>query len=175
MGKKKKTLPPSPTDTIKRNARAHRPHTPATHQIRFAIENEFDEVDVIYISESEVRCVTPRRNGPGTAHVTASNDGQQFSGFPLVYTKGSGTFLKFIFDNSEPGCLDCINSMDGDGLNPLNVVEKWFVDNATGPYIGGTQVTITAKGLDFARANINAPYDLFLAGTGGESSLFSFC
>ena len=33
--------------------------------MRFAIENEFDEVEMIYISDSEVRCVTPRRNGPG--------------------------------------------------------------------------------------------------------------
>ena len=121
---------------------------------------------MIYVSESEVRCVTPRRNGPGTAHVTASNDGLQFSGFPLVYTKGSGTFLKFIFDNSNPGCLDCLNSADGTGLNPLSIVEKWYVDNATGPYIGGTQVTITAKGLDWAKMGQNQPYDLILPATG---------
>jgi len=44
----------------------------------------------VFISESEVRCVTPQRNGPGTAHITASNDGAQYSGYPLIYTKGSG-------------------------------------------------------------------------------------
>ena len=94
----------------------------------------------------------------------------QFSGFPLVYTKGSGTFLKFIFDNSNPGCLDCLNSADGNGLNPLSIVEQWYVDNATGPYIGGTQVTITAKGLNWARGQattINNPYDLIFPATVG--------
>ena len=90
---------------------------------------------------------------PALAHVTVANDGMQFSGWPLVYTKGSGTFLKFIFDNSRPGCLDCLNSnipLSGGrvyaGLNPKKVVEKWVLDNSTGPYIGGTLVTITATG-----------------------------
>ena len=63
--------------------------------------------------------------------------------------QGLGTFLKFIFDNSEPGCLDCVNSVYGNGLNPTFVTEKWHLDNATGPYIGGTLVTITAKGLNW--------------------------
>ena len=103
----------------------------------------------MYISDSEARCVTPARTTPSTSHVTVSNDGRQYSGWPLVYTKGSGTFLKFIFDNSEPGCLDCVNSVYGNGLNPTFVTEKWHLDNATGPYIGGTLVTITAKGLNW--------------------------
>jgi len=135
-------------------------------KVRFAIENEFDEVVPVYYSPSEIRCMTPQRNGPGTAHITVANDGMQFSGFPLVYTKGSGTFLKFIFDNSNPGCLDCLNSADGRGLNPLSIMEKWYVDNSTGPYIGGTQVTITARGLDWVTANVAHPYDLIFAGTG---------
>ena len=36
-----------------------------------------------------------------------------------MYVKGSGTFLKFVFDNSNPGCLDCMNTnlacADGEG------------------------------------------------------------
>ena len=82
----------------------------AKTQCRFATENEFDEVELVYVSDSEGRCVTPRRRTPSTAQVTVSNDGRQFSGWPLVYTKGSGTFLKFLFDNSQPGCFDCVNS-----------------------------------------------------------------
>ena len=62
-------------------------HLPILKQVRFSIENEFDEVAVTWYSESEVRCITPDRNGPGTAHITAANDGMQFSGYPLVYTK----------------------------------------------------------------------------------------
>ena len=118
----------------------------------------------MYISDSEARCVTPARTTPSTSHVTVSNDGRQYSGWPLVYTKGSGTFLKFIFDNSEPGCLDCVNSVYGNGLNPTFVTEKWHLDNATGPYIGGTLVTITAKGLNWPDGV--APYDLFVPGSG---------
>ena len=231
---------------------------PILKQVRFSIENEFDEVAVTWYSESEVRCITPERNGPGTAHITAANDGMQFSGYPLVYTKvgpaiihvtiwafhptrhhsmwvfhqrrgpvsptrqcgghlmshlsvwsfhqvitvvlpnitalgslhhvttiilpditphhatrlgrphlpGSGSFLKFIFDNSNPGCLDCINSADGFGLNPDFIMEKWHVDNATGPYIGGTEVTITAAGLDWDTAGITQHRDLVYAATG---------
>jgi hypothetical protein len=118
-----------------------------------------------YVSDSEAHVVTPTRSSPGTAHVSASNDGSEFSAFPLVYTKGSGTFLKFIFDNSEAGCLDCLNSADGVGLNPLQITEMWHLDNATGPYVGGTEVTITARGLDWAAAGV-APTDLTMPGTG---------
>ena len=125
----------------------------------------------MYISDSEGRCVTPERRTPSTTQVTVSNDGRQFSGWPLVYTKGSGTFLKFLFDNSQPGCFDCVNSefsgaTDGAGLNPLQITELWSVDNKTGPYVGGTEVTVTAKGLDWVKADVGQPYDLFVAGFG---------
>ena len=129
-------------------------------------------MELLYISDSEGRCVTPSRRTPSTAQVTVSNDGRQFSGWPLVYTKGSGTFLKFLFDNSQPGCFDCVNSIvpgsaDGSGLNPLQITELWSVDNKTGPYIGGTDVTITAKGLDWVKADVGRPpYDLFVPGFG---------
>jgi hypothetical protein len=136
----------------------------AKTQCRFATENEFDEVELVYVSDSEGRCVTPRRRTPSTAQVTVSNDGRQFSGWPLVYTKGSGTFLKFLFDNSQPGCFDCVNSQfpgsaDGKGLNPAQITELWTIDNKTGPYVGGTEVTVTAKGLDWAKADVAHPYD----------------
>eukprot|EP00793_Prasinoderma_coloniale_P001378 PRCOL_00005153-RA len=114
-------------------------------KVRFAIENEFDEVDATFVSESEIRCISPERDSVHTAHVTASNDGVTFSGYPLVYTKGSGTFLKFIYDNSAPGCLDCLQGASG--MNPSFVNEVWRVDNATGPYIGGTEVTISSIAL----------------------------
>jgi hypothetical protein len=140
-------------------------------KVRFATEAQFDEVDAEYVSESMIRCVSPPRATPDTAHVTVANDGMQFSGWPLVYTKGSGTFLKFIFDNSRPGCLDCLNSnipLSGGrvyaGLNPKKVVEKWVLDNSTGPYIGGTLVTITATGLEWDRAGV-AEYDMYIPGT----------
>ena len=140
-------------------------------KVRFATEAQFDEVDAEYVSESMIRCVSPPRATPDTAHVTVANDGMQFSGWPLVYTKGSGTFLKFIFDNSRPGCLDCLNSnipLSGGrvyaGLNPKKVVEKWVLDNSTGPYIGGTLVTITAAGLEWDRAGV-AEYDMYIPGT----------
>ena len=125
----------------------------------------------MYVSDSEGRCVTPRRRTPSTAQVTVSNDGRQFSGWPLVYTKGSGTFLKFLFDNSQPGCFDCVNSefpgsADGSGLNPAQITELWTIDNKTGPYVGGTEVTVTAKGLDWAKADVARPYDLSVPGFG---------
>ena len=44
-------------------------------------------------------------------------------------------------------------------MNPSKVVERWVLDNATGPYIGGTLVTITAAGLEWTRAGV-AEYDI---------------
>ena len=98
--------------------------------------------------ESQIWVRTPARQTPSTAQVTVANDGYTFSAYPLVFIKGSGSFLKFIFDNSDPGCLDCLNSRvislglqnTTVGLNPSYITEKWAVDNATGPYIGGTDV-----------------------------------
>ena len=61
---------------------------------------------------------------PGASElVLPLHAGNQYSGFPLVYAKGSGTFLKYIYDNSNPGCLDCVNSADGNGLNPTAIIE----------------------------------------------------
>ena len=110
--------------------------------------------------------MTPQRRTPSVAQFTVSNDGRQYSGWPLVFTKGSGTFLKFLFDNSKPGCFDCVNSEFVGGLNPLGIVENWAADNKTGPYIGGTDVTISAKGLDWAKAGVVKPYDLSIPGFG---------
>ena len=145
---------------------------PSPHlKVRFAVENEIEEVYGTYVSQSEIHCTTPARSTVHTAQVTVANDGLSFSAYPLVYVKGSGTFLKFVFDNSNPGCLDCMNTnlacADGEGnggngcLNPYYVNEIWDVDNSTGPYIGGTEVTISAVGLNFP----NAPYDMFVKGS----------
>ena len=145
-------------------------------KVRFASELEFTEVDLVYVSDSEARCVTPARIAPSVTHVTASNDGRQYSGWPLVYAKGSGTFLKFVYDDSDAGCFDC---RDANGINPLEIVERWHLDNTSGPYIGGTLVTIRAVALDWARAqekngvhavNASEPYDLTAAGGLGRYS-----
>ena len=145
-----------------------------TLRCRFAMENEFSVVPGVFVSASEMYCETPTRLGVGTAHVSVTNDGFGYSAAPLVYVKGAGTALKFIFDNSQPGCLDCINSaapINGFvGLNPNAIREKWTLDNATGPYIGGTDVTIVARALAFP----STPYDLSTTGgVGGNNQLYN--
>ena len=35
-----------------------------------------------------------QRINPSTVQITASNDGLQFSAYPLIYIKGSGSFSK---------------------------------------------------------------------------------
>ena len=83
-------------------------------KVRFASELEFTEVDLVYVSDSEARCVTPARIAPSVTHVTASNDGRQYSGWPLVYAKGSGTFLKSRADSDA----DASTRRDANGINP---------------------------------------------------------
>ena len=146
-------------------------------QAKFASENEVDSVPCRFVGKSEIVCESPVRNSVGTVQVTASNDGITFSGYELVYIRGSGTFLKFIYDNSDPGCLDCLNTPSsgdcglGEGaggrncLNPYFVNEVWDVDNATGPYVGGTEVTISAVGLNFP----GDPYDLYISSWSSNS------
>mmetsp|Transcript_32921 Transcript_32921/g.104806 ORF Transcript_32921/g.104806 Transcript_32921/m.104806 type:complete len:1244 (-) Transcript_32921:714-4445(-) len=148
-------------------------------QCRFAVEDELDTVFATYLSDSMAVCESPERDTVHTAHVTMSNDGITYSGFPNVYIKGSGTFLKFVYDNSDPGCLDCKQTVElcgaGEGnggincLNPYYVNEIWDVDNATGPYIGGTEVTISAVGLNFP----NQPYDMFVQGGGYDNTRYN--
>ena len=129
--------------------------------IRFASDNEFEVVPARYVSASEITCVTPARSMPQTVQVTASNDGAAYSGFPLVYAQGAGTFLFFLYDNSEAGCQQCVNSdpWSYSGLNPNFIGELWRADNASGPYVGGTLVTITAVGL---RWPASGPYDMLM-------------
>jgi hypothetical protein len=58
----------------------------------------------VWVSKTRIECVTPTRDSVHTAHVTASNGEGSWSGHPLVYVRGSGTFLTFLYDNSNPGC-----------------------------------------------------------------------
>ena len=75
--------------------------------VRFAVENEFAEVPATFISKTHIECVTPQRHGVHTAHVTATNGDGAWSGHPLNFVHGSGTFLSLTFDNSNPGCPGC--------------------------------------------------------------------
>ena len=133
--------------------------------VRFAVETEFDEVLATYVSETQIVVETPERQTVHTTHVTASNDQLSYSGYPLIYIRGSGTFLKFVFDNSDPGCLDCRQSSaacqagygaGGNGcLNPYTTNEVWSADNVTGPYLGGTEITITSHRLNWPRVALS--------------------
>ena len=133
--------------------------------VRFAVENEFDEVLATFVSETQVIVETPERQTTHTAHVTVSNDQLSYSAYPLIYIRGAGTFLQYIFDNSDPGCLDCRQSTTscqagyGAGgvgcLNPYLTNEVWHADNVTGPYIGGTDVTITSDTLNWPRVALS--------------------
>ena len=75
--------------------------------LRCARCQPYDSVPAVFISKTEVECTTPRRHAVHTAQVTATNGDGAWSGQPLVYIQGSGTFLNFIYDNSNPGCLGC--------------------------------------------------------------------
>jgi hypothetical protein len=64
----------------------------------------YSKVPAVWVSKTRIECVTPTRDSVHTAHVTASNGEGSWSGHPLVYVRGSGTFLTFLYDNSNPGC-----------------------------------------------------------------------
>ncbi len=70
------------------------------------------------------RCITPQRDDSALAQVTVSNDGAVFSASPQQTTQGSGSFAWFNFTNTVPN-----------GVLSL--------DNSTGPFVGGTLVTVT--------------------------------
>ena len=103
---------------------------------RFAAENEVAEVPCAWRSASAVVCEAPPRRAPQVAQVTVSNDGLAFSGAPLVNVRGSGTFLFFTYDSSEPGCPGCVPPFGLQAATPAaaRVRERWVADRAAGPY-----------------------------------------
>ena len=115
---------------------------------RFAAESSVSEVPCRFVSSLEVVCVSPPRSLPHTAHVTASNGGGVFSAYPLVYVRGSGSFLRFEYDNSDPGCYGCNELGLQAALSPgERVREHWAADHDEGPVSGGTAITINATDL----------------------------
>ena len=115
---------------------------------RFAAENAVSEVPCIFVSSLEAVCVSPPRLLPHMAHVTATNGGGVFSGYPLVTVKGSGSYLLFEYDNSDPGCFGCNELGLQNSLSPdQRVREHWALDFDEGPISGGTKITINATDL----------------------------
>ena len=110
-------LPPAP-----RSLRPHKAHVSggarvtitgsgfrrgASLAVRFASENAVDVVPAVFISKTTIECVTPRRDAPSTAHVSVTNGDGAWSAHPLVYVRGAGAPLVFVFDDSPPGCQGC--------------------------------------------------------------------
>jgi len=112
-------------------------------KVRFARDTEVSEVSATWHSTAMISVVTPARNGVGWTQVTVTNDGNAWSGVLNVYTKGSGTFLAFVYDDSAPGFYDGVRKT----ININGAREAWTAKNNTGPYIGGTSVLVEAVGL----------------------------
>jgi len=100
-----------------------------------------------------ITVVTPARQGIGWTQITVANDGESFSAMPNVFTKGAGTFLAYVYDDSLAGFYD---SGGHTNENPSNYRETWLGSNSTGPYIGGTIVRIEARGLDLGSNTLAA-------------------
>ncbi|XRB12055.1 IPT/TIG domain-containing protein [Pseudoscourfieldia marina] len=121
-------------------------------RVRFACNNDIQDVDASYVSPTTVVVTTPSVRGACTSHVTASNDGERYSGAPLVFVPHSGSFLQFVFDASDPGCPGCRDANTGKQADtPVaeRVREHWEASVGggapRGPYTGGTDVLIHAR------------------------------
>ena len=114
--------------------------------MRFASENELAVVPGSWLSASAIACETPPRRSAHVAHVTAAHAGA-YSGEPLVYTAGSGTFLLFAYDDSAPGCQGCTSGFQAALPAAMRVREAWSGAPAAGPHTGGTPLLISAGGL----------------------------
>ena len=128
----------------------------------------------MYVSDSEGRCVTLQ--APDAEHGAGHGVERRAAvlgvafGVHERFRNVSSSFL-----TTRNRCFDCVNSefpgsADGSGLNPAQITELWTIDNKTGPYIGGTEVTVTAKGLDWAKADVARPYDLSVPGFGCDTT-----
>ena len=100
-----------------------------------------DERDVALVGDDQRR--DAGESGVGWTQVTVTNDGNTWSGFPNVYTKGSGTFLAFVYDDSAPGFYNGVRQ----DINVNGFRGVGGRDKRAGPYIGGTKVLVEAVGL----------------------------
>ena len=91
---------------------------------RFAFANDVQEVPAEVDSELQARCITPHRGSSHTSQVTFSNDGVRWSAAPVQTAQGSGCFTFFSFAAGPPA-------------------GHMALDNSTGPFSGGTLVTIS--------------------------------
>ena len=66
---------------------------------RFVRGTEVTDARATFNSSSMITVQTPARNEAGWTQVIVSNDGESFSGTPNVFTKGSGTFLAYVYDD----------------------------------------------------------------------------
>ena len=91
---------------------------------RFAFVNDVAEVPAAYDAAGKrFTCVTPPRRGNHTAQVTVANDGTAFSAAAVQTVQGSGCFAAFTFSADVP-------------------TGRMTIDNATGPFVGETWVTV---------------------------------
>ena len=132
---------------------------------RFIRGTETTDVRATFHSQSLISVVTPARNEAGWTQIIVSNDGSSFSGMPNVFTKGSGTFLAYVYDDSLAGFYDGVRQ----GTNTHAYHETWVASNTTGPYIGGTEVTISATGLNLAGGALGAN-DVYRGPTDGAGT-----
>lgn len=113
---------------------------------------EVTDARATFHSSSMITVETPARNEAGWTQVIVSNDGEAFSGTPNVFTKGSGTFLAYVYDDSLAGFYDGVRQ----GINTNAYHETWTASNTTGPYIGGTAVVISATGLNLGASTLGS-------------------
>ena len=115
-----------------------------------------DVVPGVWVSRGEVRCVTPRRAFAESTHVTVSNGDGAFGGHGVnfVVANGAGAALRFLFDDSPPGCPGCGPA----GFQRATAIdrrvrERWVARGpVVGPDAGGTAFHVEAVGWD-ANAN----------------------
>ena len=160
-GRRGGVLPPAP-----RSLRPHKAHVSggarvtitgsgfrrgASLAVRFASENAVDVVPAVFISKTTIECVAPRRDAPSTAHVSVTNGDGAWSAHPLVYVRGAGAPLTFVFDDSPPGCQGCGPAGFQSSVPiPDRVRERWTATESVGADVGGTPIVVSAVGL---RAN----------------------
>ena len=89
---------------------------------------EIHVVPARVFSATKLHCESPSRLFSGYAVVTVSMDGMIYSGEAVSATQGSGTFAVFNFTDHVPA-------------------GHFTLDNTTGPFEGGTLITITLRGV----------------------------
>jgi len=94
---------------------------------RFGSEQYQGKVDLVrasILTRTKMTCVTPMQNEAGSVLVSVSLDGYTFSSGALSALKGSGTRIFFNFTDHVPS-------------------GQFSIDNNTGPFTGGTLITVT--------------------------------